>query len=105
MTDVTQVITVTGQLMNQASIAPSGSDLLTWQLTSITDSQLTITATIGASTYDPYQDPPGDQVAGSGSHPVPYRPPVHVAVHLTLSVTPAPGQPATGFPIILDAIV
>ena len=104
MTAVTQVITVTGQAFSQASVsASSGSPLVTWQLTSASAAQLQITASIAASDYEPYSDPA--PAPGPVDKPVPvYRPPVHVSIALTLTVTPAPGEPAATFPITLDAI-
>jgi hypothetical protein len=104
MTAVTQVITVTGQALSQASIsAASGSPLVTWQLTSASAAQLQITASIAASSYEPYSDPA--PAPGPVDKPIPvYRPPVHVSIALTLTVTPAPGEPATALPVTLDAI-
>lgn len=111
-TQVTHVITVTGQAFNQPDITltaqdPQGAGLVSCQLTSSTGSLLQITATIAASGYSPYQEPPGDQARAPGTKPVPvpYRPPVHKLYTLTLAVTPAPGAPAGHFPIILDAII
>ncbi len=112
MTDVTHVITVTGQAFNQPSITltsqdPQGAGLVSCQLTSSTGSLLRITAIIAASDYSPYQDPPGDQARTPGGKPVPvtYRPPLHKLYTLTLTVIPAPGAAAANFTIILDAIV
>ena len=89
---------------SQASIsAASGSPLVTWQLTSASAAQLQITASIAASSYEPYSDPA--PAPGPVDKPIPvYRPPVHVSIALTLTVTPAPGEPATALPVTLDAI-
>jgi hypothetical protein len=103
MTAVTQVINVTGQALTAASVSPaSGSALVTWRLTSADATQLQITASIEASSYQPYVQPSGP---GPIDKPVPvYVPPVHVSIALTLTVTPASGEPAAQFPITLDAI-
>jgi hypothetical protein len=104
MTPVTQVITVTGQAFGQPAISSAtGSSLVSWQLTSASATQLQVTASVAASSYTPYlnQAP----APGPVDKPVPvYRPPVHVSIGLTLTVTPHPGEPAATFPITLDAI-
>lgn len=101
MAAATKAITVTGQALAQATVEPSTRpDLVTWQLTTASDAQVQVTATIAASSYQPYQD----QAAGAGtvSKPLPaYRPPVYSTVSLTLTITPAPGEPANAFPITL----
>jgi hypothetical protein len=97
----TQAITVTGQELARATVAAaSGSALVTWQLTSVSAAQLQVTATIAASTYQPYLSPDG---GGPVDKPI-HLPPVHFGVGLTLTIQPAPGEPATAFPITLDAI-
>jgi hypothetical protein len=63
--------------------------------------------TVAASSYDPYSDPPSDQIRGPINKPtaaIRYRPPVHVPVALTLTITPGPGEQPVSFPIALDAI-
>jgi hypothetical protein len=113
MTEVTHVITVTGQAFSGPSITltsqgqDQGAGLVTCRLTSSTESVLLITATIAASAYSPYQEPPGDQVRGPGTKlvPVHYRPPQHRLFNLTLTVIPAAGASAASFPIVLDAII
>jgi hypothetical protein len=104
MTAVTQVITITGQALSHASISSTtGSSMVTWQLSSTGAAQVQVTASIAASSYEPYSDP--TPAPGPVDKPTPvYRPPVHVSIGLTLTVTPAPGQAAVVFPITLDAI-
>ncbi|HEV2375602.1 MAG TPA: hypothetical protein VGS19_25995 [Streptosporangiaceae bacterium] len=104
MTVVTHVITVTGQALSaQTTATLTGSSLVHTQVTGVTATQFQLTATIDASEYEPYSD----QSDGTGpvSKPVPgYRPPVHVSIGLTLTVSPAPGEPTAAFPITLDSI-
>jgi len=99
---ITQLIMVTGQAMTQATVASaSGSALVTWHLASASASELTITATIAAA----YVSPPGDEpVGGPVDKPVGV-PPVHFGVALTLTIQPAPGEPANTFPITLDSMI
>ena len=109
MTAVTQTITVTGQALAGASIASTtGSPMVSWQLSQSTSTQLVISVTIQASAYNPYSPPPaaGSQAAlaprlanggggggGTGGGPR-YRPPVHITIPLTLTVT-AWGRPSS----------
>lgn len=115
MTVVTQTVTVSGQALTGATISASGAPAVTFQLASRSATQVLITATIMASSYSPYRS--GAAAAGSealrpeltdggsdGGPPV-YRPPVHVTVPLTLTVTPGPGEPAATFALVLDEIV
>jgi hypothetical protein len=113
MSAVTQTITVTGQALAAASISPTtGSAKVTWRVASASGAQVLISVTVAASTYDPYSPPQASaevaflpiQGNGGGSTPG-YRPPVHVSVPLTLSITPGPGEQAAAFAIVLDEII
>ena len=107
---VTQVITVTGQGFLNPTVTLTGSDLVSCSLASHTATVLTVTVTIQESTWEP--------AGGGGSpllarllpeipkNPPPYIPPVHVAVKLSLNVSPAPPNPTVNtFQITLDSIV
>jgi hypothetical protein len=118
MSEVTQTVTVTGQVLGGASIASAtGGPTVTWQLASASSTQVLITVKIAASRYSPYSPPPtsgsvaaalprlpngGPGNGGTVPHP---RPPVHVTVPLTLTISPAPGEPTAAFTIVLDEIV
>jgi len=104
--DVQQIVTVHGHVLTNASAVLTGSaDVITDPPTT-TDTTVTITLTIFASSYDP-------TVYSSDSDPWigPYykpsriysRLPIHTNVPLTLTVTPRNGPPTT-FTINLDAI-
>jgi hypothetical protein len=118
MSAVTQTVTVTGQALAGASIASAtGGPTVTWHLASASSTQVLITVTIAASSYDPYAPPSASASVAAvqprlrnggppnGGPPVHPRPPVHVTVPLTLTISPAPGEPATAFTIVLDEIV
>ena len=116
MSEVTQTVTVTGQLLGGASIASAtGGPTVTWLLASASSTQILITVKIAASTYSPYSLPPTSDTAAQprltnggspNGGPLPHpRPPVHVRVPLTLTISPAPNEPATAFTIVLDEIV
>jgi hypothetical protein len=112
MTEVTQTVTVTGQVLNGASIASAtGGPTVTWQLASASSTQVLITVQIAASDYKPYSAPPASGGPGEGPPRLPNggdgepRLPVHVTVPLKLTISPAPGEPATTFTIVLDEMV
>jgi hypothetical protein len=116
LTEVTQTITVSGQALTAATITATGTPVVTCQVASRSSTQVLITATIAASTYSPYTPAPSaasaaarPELANGGSPgsggPTTYRPPVHVTVPLTLTVTGAPGEPEATFPIVLDEMV
>ena len=124
MTAVTQTVMVTGQALASASIAAAtGGPTVTWRLSSASSTQLLITVTIAASTYNPYAPPPSSALSasasasaaalprlapnggGGGGSGSTYRPPVHITVPLTLTITPGPGEPPATFAIALDEIV
>ena len=110
LTQVTHMITVTGQALSQATRATltfagtqTPSPFVSIHIASVTATQLQLTATIVASAYQPYEGASGGP--GPVTKPVPvYRPPEHVSVALTLTVTPAQGEPLATFPITLDTI-
>ena len=116
MSEVTQTVTVTGQVLGGASIASAtGGPTVTWLLASASSTQVLITVKIAASTYSPYSLPRTSDTAAQprltnggppNGGPLPHpRPPVHVSVPLTLTISPAPNEPATAFTIVLDEIV
>jgi hypothetical protein len=124
MTPVTQVITVTGQAFSQPAVAIALSAVQTVPgrhtnpvsvlSTTSTASELLITVAIAASSYTPYEppDPTGNRApiaaqgsAGGATGTTHYRPPSHVLVNLTLTVTPALHAAPSTFPIVVDTIV
>ena len=105
MSEVTQTVTVTGQALGGASIASAtGGPTVTWRLAGTSSTQVLITVTIAASNYNPYS-PPYDRgplaarLLPSGRSPdeppVHPRPPVHRTAPVTLTISPAPGEPVT----------
>jgi hypothetical protein len=117
LTPVTRTVTVTGQALTAATFTATGGPTVTWQLASRSATEMLITASILASSYSPYTPyvPPSGSEAlrpalanggsSNGGGTPHYRPPVHVSVPLTLTVTPATGEPATTFTIVLDEMV
>jgi hypothetical protein len=117
MSEVTQTVTVTGQVLGGASIASAtGGPTVTWQLASASSNKVLITVKIAASAYNPYSLPSTSGTAtaaqprlpanGPPGVPLPHpRPPVHVTVPLTLTISPAQNEPTTTFTIVLDQIV
>jgi hypothetical protein len=106
---VTQVITVTGQAFSSPAVTLTGSALvMSCVVTSSTATVLKVTVTIAKATYtgggfsNLAMRP---ELPNGGPPPPPPPPPVHVAVNLTLNVTPAPNTPAETFKIVLDSIV